>query len=70
MADAHGLGPCVRKDVGVRLLSPAQKMLILVMAFTPVHIHKTHKSSLEHLLFLLIPALVFLAAMSIYLYLR
>ena len=25
MADAHGLGPCVLTDVGVRLLSPAQK---------------------------------------------
>ena len=32
MADAQGLGPCVRKDVGVQLLSPAQKEIVGVGA--------------------------------------
>ena len=29
MADAQGLGPCVRKDVGVQLLSPAQEAIFV-----------------------------------------
>ncbi len=32
MADAHGLGPCVGNDVGVRLLSSAHKEIRWVCA--------------------------------------
>lgn len=58
MVDAHGLGPCVRKDLGVRLLFPAHIM-------ETIHLHKSRVAKSSTLLIFLIPTMAFLVSLTL-----